>query len=46
MSRILQVGLPSLNNSPSCEYSRVDFDNDEDFLVFFTSENVIFFLLP
>ncbi|PVD26679.1 hypothetical protein C0Q70_14357 [Pomacea canaliculata] len=33
---LYKVGLPSLNNSPSCEYSRVDFDNDEDFLVFFT----------
>ncbi|KAK7492294.1 hypothetical protein BaRGS_00016391 [Batillaria attramentaria] len=32
---LYKVGLPSQNNSPSCEYSRFDFDSDEDFLQFF-----------
>ncbi|XP_069464878.1 exportin-5-like [Ambystoma mexicanum] len=34
---LLKVGFPSKNDSPSCEYSRFDFDNDEDFLEFFKS---------
>ncbi|PIN88319.1 hypothetical protein AB205_0198680 [Aquarana catesbeiana] len=33
--RILQVGFPSKSNSPSCEYSQLDFDSDEDFVTFF-----------
>uniref|UniRef100_A0A672FL77 Exportin 5 n=1 Tax=Salarias fasciatus TaxID=181472 RepID=A0A672FL77_SALFA len=32
-----QTGFPSRNDSPSCEYSRVDFDSDEDFNSFFNS---------
>lgn len=31
----LQTGFPSRDDSPSCEYSRVDFDSDEDFNSFF-----------
>lgn len=31
----LQVGFPSKADSPSCEYSRFDFDSDEDFNAFF-----------
>ncbi|KAK7104837.1 exportin-5-like [Littorina saxatilis] len=33
---LYKVGFPSMNNSPSCEFSRIDFDNDEDFQSFFT----------
>ncbi|KAG2467195.1 XPO5 protein, partial [Polypterus senegalus] len=32
-----QVGFPSKYDSPSCEYSRMDFDGDEDFNAFFNS---------
>ncbi|KAM5163438.1 exportin-5 [Mantella aurantiaca] len=35
MSNIVRMGFPSKNNSPSCEYSRLDFDSDEDFVSFF-----------
>lgn len=31
----LQTGFPSKNDSPSCAYSRVDFDSDGDFYAFF-----------
>lgn len=31
----LQSGFPSKNDSPACEYTRVDFDSDEDFNAFF-----------
>ncbi|XP_078085741.1 exportin-5 isoform X1 [Mustelus asterias] len=37
MANLLKVGFPSKSDSPSCEYSRVDFDNDEDFNAFFNS---------
>ena len=30
-----QTGYPSRNDSPSCEYSRMDFDSDEEFGSFF-----------
>lgn len=30
-----QMGFPSKTDSPSCEYSRFDFDSDEDFNAFF-----------
>ncbi|XP_061183399.1 exportin-5-like [Saccostrea echinata] len=33
---LLKVGFPSKNNSPSCDYSRQDFDSDEDFSAFFS----------
>ncbi|XP_056022649.1 exportin-5-like [Ostrea edulis] len=33
---LLKVGFPSKNNSPSCDYSRQDFDSDEDFSTFFS----------
>ncbi|XP_076464074.1 exportin-5-like [Babylonia areolata] len=36
MTSLYKFGLPSLSNSPSCEFSRIDFDSDEDFLAFFT----------
>lgn len=35
---MIQVGFPSRIDSPSCEYSRLDFDSDEDFYLFFTRE--------
>ncbi|XP_056410583.1 exportin-5 [Hyla sarda] len=35
MSNVVKVGFPSRNDSPSCEYSRLDCDNDEDFNTFF-----------
>ncbi|KAJ8250821.1 hypothetical protein COCON_G00227430 [Conger conger] len=34
---LVKTGFPSKNDSPSCEYSRVDFDNNEDFNSFFNS---------
>lgn len=34
----LQVGYPSKNDSPCCEYSRLDCDSDEDFNTFFNCE--------
>ncbi|XP_053568730.1 exportin-5 [Bombina bombina] len=35
MTNIIKVGFPSKNDSPSCIYSRIDFDSDEDFSSFF-----------
>ncbi|XP_073484791.1 exportin-5-like [Aquarana catesbeiana] len=35
MSIAARVGLPSKSDSPSCEYSRLDFDSDDDFVTFF-----------
>ncbi|XP_069092402.1 exportin-5-like [Pleurodeles waltl] len=32
---LLKVGFPSKNDSPSCAYSRMDFDSDEEFIEFF-----------
>ncbi|XP_063774861.1 exportin-5 [Pseudophryne corroboree] len=37
MNNIAKVGFPSRNDSSSCEYSRLDFDSDEDFNNFFNS---------
>lgn len=37
MKNLVKTGFPSKNNNPSCEYSRVDFDSDEDFNLFFNS---------
>ncbi|KAL0964642.1 hypothetical protein UPYG_G00326920 [Umbra pygmaea] len=37
MTNLVKTGFPSRNDSPSCEYSRHDFDNDEDFNTFFNS---------
>lgn len=37
MTNLVKVGYPSRNDSPSCEYSRIDFDSDEDFNSFFTA---------
>lgn len=34
----LQTGFPSRDDNPSCHYSRVDFDSDEDFNSFFNCE--------
>ncbi|CAH1792177.1 unnamed protein product [Owenia fusiformis] len=31
-----KIGYPSLENSPRCAYSRLDFDSDEDFNSFFS----------
>uniref|UniRef100_A0A8C5MZE0 Exportin 5 n=1 Tax=Leptobrachium leishanense TaxID=445787 RepID=A0A8C5MZE0_9ANUR len=31
MNNIVKVGFPSKNDNPSCEYSRLDYDSDEDF---------------
>ncbi|XP_034753551.1 exportin-5 [Etheostoma cragini] len=37
MTNLVKTGFPSRADSPSCEYSRVDFDSDEDFNSFFHS---------
>uniref|UniRef100_A0AAR2JCZ8 Importin N-terminal domain-containing protein n=1 Tax=Pygocentrus nattereri TaxID=42514 RepID=A0AAR2JCZ8_PYGNA len=38
MTNLVKVsGFPSHNDSPACEYSRMDFDCDEDFNAFFNS---------
>ncbi|XP_075781130.1 exportin-5 isoform X3 [Pelodiscus sinensis] len=37
MTNLVKVGFPSKTDSPSCEYSRFDFDSDEDFNTFFNS---------
>lgn len=37
MTNLVKVGFPSKSDSPSCEYSRFDFDSDEDFNYFFNS---------
>ncbi|NWX91025.1 XPO5 protein, partial [Nothoprocta ornata] len=37
MTNLVKVGFPSKSDSPSCEYSRFDFDSDEDFNAFFNS---------
>ncbi|XP_069000739.1 exportin-5 isoform X1 [Embiotoca jacksoni] len=37
MTNLVKTGFPSRNDNPSCEYSRVDFDSDEDFHSFFFS---------
>ncbi|XP_061766057.1 exportin-5-like isoform X2 [Nerophis ophidion] len=34
---LFKTGFPSRNDNPSCQYSRVDFDNDEDFNPSFNS---------
>lgn len=41
----LQVGFPSKTDSPSCEYSRFDFDSDEDFNAFFNCKLPVWMLL-
>jgi len=35
MTNLVKMGFPSKTDSPSCEYSRFDFDSDEDFNAFF-----------
>ncbi|XP_042358409.1 exportin-5 [Plectropomus leopardus] len=37
MTNLVKTGFPSRDDNPSCEYSRVDFDSDEDFNTFFNS---------
>uniref|UniRef100_A0A1A8S6Q7 Exportin-5 n=1 Tax=Nothobranchius rachovii TaxID=451742 RepID=A0A1A8S6Q7_9TELE len=37
MTNFVKTGFPSRNDSPSCEYSRIDFDNDQDFNFFFST---------
>uniref|UniRef100_A0A3Q1C3N6 Importin N-terminal domain-containing protein n=1 Tax=Amphiprion ocellaris TaxID=80972 RepID=A0A3Q1C3N6_AMPOC len=37
MTNLVKGGFPSRDDNPSCEYSRVDFDSDEDFNSFFNS---------
>uniref|UniRef100_A0A8D0AAV3 Exportin-5 n=1 Tax=Sander lucioperca TaxID=283035 RepID=A0A8D0AAV3_SANLU len=37
MTNLVKTGFPSRADNPSCEYSRVDFDSDEDFNSFFHS---------
>uniref|UniRef100_A0AAR2L3B8 Exportin-5 n=1 Tax=Pygocentrus nattereri TaxID=42514 RepID=A0AAR2L3B8_PYGNA len=37
MTNLVKTGFPSHNDSPACEYSRMDFDCDEDFNAFFNS---------
>lgn len=33
--KLVKVGFPSRSDSPSCAFSRLDFDNDDDFNTFF-----------
>ncbi|XP_044069646.1 exportin-5 isoform X3 [Siniperca chuatsi] len=37
MTNLVKTGFPSRDDNPSCEYSRVDFDSDQDFNSFFNS---------
>ncbi|XP_060225512.1 exportin-5 [Meriones unguiculatus] len=37
MTNLVKMGFPSKTDSPSCEYSRFDFDSDEDFNAFFNA---------
>uniref|UniRef100_A0A673BL19 Importin N-terminal domain-containing protein n=1 Tax=Sphaeramia orbicularis TaxID=375764 RepID=A0A673BL19_9TELE len=37
MTNLVKIGFPSRNNNPSCMYSCVDFDSDEDFNSFFNA---------
>ncbi|XP_077585073.1 exportin-5 [Stigmatopora nigra] len=37
ISNLAKTGFPSKNDHPSCQYSQVDFDSDEDFQPFFNS---------
>lgn len=37
MINLVKTGFPSRDDHPSCVYSRVDFDSDEDFNAFFNS---------
>uniref|UniRef100_A0A8C5RVH3 Exportin 5 n=1 Tax=Laticauda laticaudata TaxID=8630 RepID=A0A8C5RVH3_LATLA len=37
MTNLVKLGFPSKTDCPSCEYSRFDFDSDEDFNCFFNS---------
>uniref|UniRef100_UPI0037E7BD73 exportin-5 n=1 Tax=Semicossyphus pulcher TaxID=241346 RepID=UPI0037E7BD73 len=37
MTNLVKTGFPSRDDHPSCVYSRVDFDSDEDFNSFFNS---------
>ncbi|XP_046699270.1 exportin-5 isoform X1 [Silurus meridionalis] len=37
MTNLVKTGFPSKNDSPTCDYARVDFDSDEDFNAFFHS---------
>ncbi|XP_073338738.1 exportin-5 isoform X1 [Pagrus major] len=37
MTNLVKTGFPSRDDNPSCGYSRVDFDSDEDFNLFFNS---------
>uniref|UniRef100_A0A8C5K7C7 Exportin-5 n=1 Tax=Jaculus jaculus TaxID=51337 RepID=A0A8C5K7C7_JACJA len=39
MTNLVKMGFPSKTDSPSCEYSRFDFDSDEDFNAFFNSSH-------
>ncbi|KAI8477689.1 Exportin-5 [Branchiostoma belcheri] len=34
---VVKTGFPSLSNSPSCTYSQVDFDSDDEFNSFFAA---------
>ena len=33
--KVVKIGLPSNDNHPSCAYSKLDFDNDEEFTSYF-----------
>ncbi|XP_072031376.1 exportin-5-like isoform X2 [Amphiura filiformis] len=35
--KLQRVGFPSRDDSPSCEYSRLDFDSDDEFNYFFSA---------
>jgi len=36
--KIVKVGFPMMNNCPESAFSRMDFDSDEEFIVFFISK--------
>ncbi|XP_019715462.1 exportin-5 [Hippocampus comes] len=37
INNLVKTGFPTRNDHPSCQYSRVDFDSDEDFNAYFNS---------
>lgn len=43
MKKAIKVGFPSQNSHPSCDYSRLDFECDDEFSVFFSKYRVILF---
>jgi len=42
---VLKVGFPSANDCPASEFSRMDFDSDEEFIVFHSSKSTLSHIL-